>query len=196
MSKSKSSCPSNLWAKLTYPNDHRGTPHGGCVFPEHPKIPRILVVGFGRYMGVSFNGGTPKSSILIGFSIINHPFWGTPVLRNTHILHDFIGQCFRWNCWGLIFTNPELRGDNAGVIFIRVISGAKALTGCNTAGKLDTKNSIDKNKQSWKSQLSSSNLFSDDKSNSYRQNQSHTATPTAWKITSSSLSLISARPHG
>ena len=26
-------------------------------------------------MGVS---GTPKSSILIGFSIINHPFWGTP----------------------------------------------------------------------------------------------------------------------
>ena len=30
------------------------------------------------YMGVSVNGGTPKSSILIGFSIINHPFWGTP----------------------------------------------------------------------------------------------------------------------
>ena len=29
-------------------------------------------------LGVSVNGGTPKSSILIGFSIINHPFWGTP----------------------------------------------------------------------------------------------------------------------
>ena len=28
--------------------------------------------------------GTPKSSILIGFSIINHPFWGTPILGNTH----------------------------------------------------------------------------------------------------------------
>ena len=28
------------------------------------------------YMGVSKNSGTPKSSILIGFSIINHPFWG------------------------------------------------------------------------------------------------------------------------
>ena len=26
-------------------------------------------------MGVSKNKGTPKSSILIGFSIINHPFW-------------------------------------------------------------------------------------------------------------------------
>ena len=28
------------------------------------------------YMGVSKNNGTP---ILIGFSIINHPFWGTPI---------------------------------------------------------------------------------------------------------------------
>ena len=30
-------------------------------------------------LGVSKNNGTPKSSILIGFSIINHPFWGTPI---------------------------------------------------------------------------------------------------------------------
>ena len=29
-------------------------------------------------MGVSENSGTPKSSILIGISIINHPIWGTP----------------------------------------------------------------------------------------------------------------------
>ena len=29
--------------------------------------------------------GTPKSSMLIGFSIINHPFWGTPIFGNTHI---------------------------------------------------------------------------------------------------------------
>ena len=29
----------------------------------------------------------PKSSILIGFSIINHPFWGVfpPIFGNTHI---------------------------------------------------------------------------------------------------------------
>ena len=38
------------------------------------------------YMGVSENNGTPKSSDLIGFSIINHPFWGTPIFGNTHIL--------------------------------------------------------------------------------------------------------------
>ena len=35
-------------------------------------------------LDVSENSGTPKSSILIGFSIINHPFWGTPILGNTH----------------------------------------------------------------------------------------------------------------
>ena len=37
------------------------------------------------YMDVSENSGTPKSSISIGFSIINHPFWGTPIFGNTHI---------------------------------------------------------------------------------------------------------------
>ena len=36
-------------------------------------------------MDVSKNSGTPKSSILIGFSIINHPFWGTPIFGNIHI---------------------------------------------------------------------------------------------------------------
>ena len=36
-------------------------------------------------MGVSLFGGTPKSSTLIGFSIVNHPFWGIPIFGNTHI---------------------------------------------------------------------------------------------------------------
>ena len=30
-------------------------------------------------------GFPSKSSILIGFSIINHPFWDTPIFGNTHI---------------------------------------------------------------------------------------------------------------
>ena len=38
---------------------------------HHPRV-------FGNDLGVSKNSGTPKSSILIGFSIINHPFWGFP----------------------------------------------------------------------------------------------------------------------
>ena len=33
--------------------------------------------------GVSENRGTPKSSILIGFSIINHPFWDNPYFLET-----------------------------------------------------------------------------------------------------------------
>ena len=36
-------------------------------------------------MGVSINGGTPKSSIVIGFSLINHPFGGTPMAMETPI---------------------------------------------------------------------------------------------------------------
>ena len=34
---------------------------------------------------VSKNNGTPKSSILRGFSIINHPFWGTPIFGNIQV---------------------------------------------------------------------------------------------------------------
>ena len=37
-----------------------------------------------RYTGVSKNSGTPKSSILIGFSIINHSFLGTTIFGNIH----------------------------------------------------------------------------------------------------------------
>ncbi len=36
-------------------------------------------------LGVSKNRGTPKSSILIRFSIINHPFWSTPIFGNTQL---------------------------------------------------------------------------------------------------------------
>ncbi len=44
------------------------------------------------HMGVSKNRGTPKSWILIGFSIINHPFWGTPIFGNTH-MYPFVLFC-------------------------------------------------------------------------------------------------------
>ena len=46
-------------------------------------------------MGVSKNSGTPKSSILIGFSIINHPFWGTPIFGNIHMYES--PMFFWWN---------------------------------------------------------------------------------------------------
>ena len=34
-------------------------------------------------MDVSENSGTPNHPFLTGFSIINHPFWGTPIFGNT-----------------------------------------------------------------------------------------------------------------
>ena len=45
----------------------------------------IIYIYIYIYMGVSLNSGTPKSSISIGFSIINHPFWGTPFFGNPHM---------------------------------------------------------------------------------------------------------------
>ena len=40
----------------------------------------------------------PKSSILIGFSIINHPFWGTTIFGNTHVRHDPLGGFTTFFC--------------------------------------------------------------------------------------------------
>ena len=40
------------------------------------------------HMDVSKNRGTPKSFILIGFSIINHPFCGSPIFAETPIYKD------------------------------------------------------------------------------------------------------------
>ena len=34
---------------------------------------------------VPIHGGTPRSSILIGFSIIKHQVWGSPILGNHHV---------------------------------------------------------------------------------------------------------------
>ena len=49
-----------------------------------------------KHMGVSENSGTPKSSIEIGFSIINHPFWGTSIFGNTHIYSSNHHYTYCW----------------------------------------------------------------------------------------------------
>ena len=71
-----------------------------CVFPS-----RLFFWGatfrwttgkylkIGDQLDVSENSGTPKSSNLMGFSIINHPFWGTPIFGNTQlVLKDLFGS--------------------------------------------------------------------------------------------------------
>ena len=55
-----------------------------CIFEMVLENPCYEIL-ISTYMGVSLNGGTPKSSILVGFSIVNHPFWGTTIFGNTHI---------------------------------------------------------------------------------------------------------------
>ena len=50
---------------------------------------------FSAIFGISENRGTPKSSILIGFSIINHPFWGTTIFGNAHISISFLAMRFK-----------------------------------------------------------------------------------------------------
>ena len=42
------------------------------------RWPKSHILVYFCYMGVSINGGTPKSSILMGVSLINHPFLGYP----------------------------------------------------------------------------------------------------------------------
>ena len=75
-------------------------------------------------MGVSKNSGTPKSSILIGFSLINHPFWGTPIFGNTHILFSSVAPISRFfstaqhavNVWSTCLpqNTGAMQGKNNG----------------------------------------------------------------------------------
>ena len=61
---------------------------GCCLKPASQWEKKIIITHY--YMGVSENSGTPKSSILIGFSIINHPFWGTPIFETPiYVIRDF-----------------------------------------------------------------------------------------------------------
>ena len=75
------------------------------------------------HMGVFENSGTPKSSILIGFSTINHPFWGTTIFGNTHIKLSCFPSIFSiqgrkswsskrscpWTEWQVKIFNPPLK---------------------------------------------------------------------------------------
>ena len=55
----------------------------------------VVIVEGKNHLGVSeYSGFSPKSCILIGFSIINHPFWGYPYFWK----HPFIGG-EHTECW-------------------------------------------------------------------------------------------------
>ena len=74
-------------------------------------------------MDVSENSGTPKSSILIGFSIINHPFWGIPIFGNTHIIPIFYGGGQRKSCslpQGFLTNTKRPRTQSGGDCWINL----------------------------------------------------------------------------
>ena len=89
------------------------------------------------HMGVSKNNGTPKSSILIGFSIINHPFWGTPIFGNTHILftvntHLYVRKCSHPSLVDPLETDAQ---EIAGVPRRRVARNQEGMGGVMKKGE-------------------------------------------------------------
>ena len=55
----------------------------------------------------SLYSGTPESSILIGFSIISHPFWGTTIFGNTYIYICIYIYIFG-NQWSSLVGSPDI----------------------------------------------------------------------------------------
>ena len=47
---------------------------------------KAMVLKLGNWVFPKMVGFPPTSSILIGFSIKNHPFWGTPIFGNNQLL--------------------------------------------------------------------------------------------------------------
>ncbi len=64
--------------------DSNGVSTHRWMFRITPKV-SLKQKPAGNFGGPYQNSGTPKSSILIGFSNINHPFWGTPIFGNTQM---------------------------------------------------------------------------------------------------------------
>ena len=119
----------NFWCKcwwwhLTRGKD-RSHPSAFAGNPYDQVIPgdTVSITLSPKYMDVSENSGTPKSSILTGFSIINHPFWGIPIFGNTHmlagkrlrIIHTF------YCCPMLLLGNANIHFSNTMFCFISTI---------------------------------------------------------------------------
>ncbi len=66
-------------------------------------------------MDVSKNNGTPKSSALIGFSFINHPFCGTTIFGNTHMY--LLSKLFLSTRYSSATTDPKLLPPTLGLSY-------------------------------------------------------------------------------
>ena len=75
------------WAKWSGPPSRRADPQ------RRWSGPGLWESRLKHHMEVSWNMGTHKSSILIGFCITNQPFWGYPHLWNPPY---FLGESQHW----------------------------------------------------------------------------------------------------
>ena len=129
------------------------------AIPDSDRCSNVL-----QYMDVSENSGTPKSSVLIGFFIINHPFWGTPIFENTPVqLHSNLSPKKPWNFtarlhlsallprrigraggWGKVVL-AELRGNSQRHSFIgpMVSNGSTVRTGFFTYSNAQTDSDLE-----------------------------------------------------
>ena len=57
--------------------------------PSRPSRDGWLLDPFKLMSTYGGSEGSPKPSVFMGFSIINHPFWGTPMNGHPHMLTDF-----------------------------------------------------------------------------------------------------------
>ena len=66
-------------------------------FRNHPQARWFLLISrsYFYHIGISINGGTRKSSILMGFSITNQPFRGTPIYGNPQVALKLKGRSHR-----------------------------------------------------------------------------------------------------
>ena len=89
-------------------------------YEKNEKKPSMLL----RNVGVSKNRGTPKSSILIGFSIINHPFWGIRiVLFNGYSDSPFQQVALPVEAYVLLPSGSEAPSDCVGTPDVWYICG-------------------------------------------------------------------------
>ena len=58
-------------------------------------------------MHFSWNRGTPKSSILMGFSIINLPFFDTTIYGNPHVCRNMM--IHKWMEWDILLSDKAAR---------------------------------------------------------------------------------------
>ena len=99
----------SIWPDILKYVGQKQHPKSTAIYPRSTAILYyqgffwgIITTPILQYIGVSKNSGTTKSSILIGFSPINHSFWGPYVWKYPH---QFLFCPFPFRC-RIIDYNP------------------------------------------------------------------------------------------